>query len=33
VPIETLPDPDPNVPYDAMTKVPELLGDLKKALA
>ena len=32
VPIETLPDPDPNVPYDAMTKVPELLGDLRKAL-
>lgn len=33
VPIETLPDPDPNVPYDAMTKVPELLGDLRKALS
>jgi sugar phosphate isomerase/epimerase len=33
LPIETLPDPDPNVSYDAMTKVPELLGDLRKALS
>lgn len=33
VPIETLPDPDPNVPYNAMTKVPELLGELRKALS
>jgi sugar phosphate isomerase/epimerase len=32
VPIETLPDPDPTLPYDAMTKVPELLGELRKAL-
>lgn len=31
VPFETL--PDPNIPYDAMTKVPELPEELIKALA